>query len=90
MFACHFDEGITMNVGFSVQQRFAGSSVWRGCVAMAVTMTMLVSASAQEAKFALQQSLEDTNVGDRWSYNDWDSAKAAAAKSKKPILALFR
>ncbi|MCA9215846.1 MAG: hypothetical protein KDB27_22425 [Planctomycetales bacterium] len=39
---------------------------------------------------SLQQTLNDIDVGDRWSYNDWDSAKAAAAKSKKPILALFR
>lgn len=79
-----------MNVRFSLQQRIAMGSFLRGCLAMAVFMGMAVSASAQEAKFALQQSLEDTNVGDRWTYNDWDSAKAAASKSKKPILALFR
>ena len=42
--------------------------------------------SAQE----LRDSLQDIDVGDRWTYNDWESAKAAAAKSKKPILALFR
>ena len=44
------------------------------------------SVSAQE----LRDSLQDIEVGDRWTYNDWESAKAAAAKSKKPILALFR
>jgi len=38
----------------------------------------------------LKKTLQDFAVGERWSYNDWDSAKAAAAKSKKPILALFR
>jgi hypothetical protein len=37
-----------------------------------------------------KESLKDIDVGDRWSYNDWESAKAAASKSKKPILALFR
>ena len=47
-----------------------------------------LSAHAQPHK--LQSTLEDVDVGLRWSYNDWDSAKAAAAKSKKPILALFR
>lgn len=38
----------------------------------------------------LRETLHDIDVGERWSYNDWDSASAAAAKSKKPILALFR
>lgn len=38
----------------------------------------------------LKRTLEDLDVGDRWSYNDWESAKAAAQESKKPILALFR
>lgn len=38
----------------------------------------------------LQETLEDVHVGDRWAYNHWESAKAASAKSKKPILALFR
>ncbi len=44
------------------------------------------AATAQE----LRDTLNDIDVGERWSYNDWESAKAAAAKSKKPILALFR
>ena len=39
---------------------------------------------------SLQETLDDIDVGDRWEYNDWDAAKAAAAKSGKPILALFR
>ena len=39
---------------------------------------------------SLQKTLEDFDVGDRWEYNDWEAAKAAAAKSGKPILALFR
>ena len=38
----------------------------------------------------LKQTLKDLDVGERWAYNDWESAKSAAAKSKKPILALFR
>ena len=38
----------------------------------------------------LQDTLKDLEVGQRWTYNDWDSAQNAAAKSKKPILALFR
>lgn len=44
------------------------------------------ASTAQE----LRDKLKDIDVGERWSYNDWESAKAAAAKSKKPILALFR
>lgn len=52
-------------------------------VAWLAVTTMCVS---QE----LKETLQDTGVGDRWTYNDWDSAKAAAAKTKKPILALFR
>ena len=38
----------------------------------------------------LRNTLEDLDVGQRWTYNDWDAAQRAAAKSKKPILALFR
>ena len=50
----------------------------------------VIAASAHAQSHKLQTTLEDVDVGLRWSYNDWDSAKAAAAKSKKPILALFR
>lgn len=50
---------------------------------------LAVVASAEEPS-VLQHTLEDVDVGDRWYYNDWESAKAAAQVSKKPILALFR
>ena len=56
------------------------------CVAMGLWSAISSAALAQE----LRDTLKDIDVGERWSYNDWDSAKAAAAKSKKPILALFR
>lgn len=39
---------------------------------------------------SLQESLDDLEVGDRWEYNEWEAAQAAAAESGKPILALFR
>ena len=45
---------------------------------------------AQDVTSPLQQSLQDIGVGARWKYNDWESAKAAANRSQKPILALFR
>jgi hypothetical protein len=51
-----------------------------------VLLVFTTIAAGQE----LKESLKDIDVGDRWSYNDWESAKAAASKSKKPILALFR
>lgn len=54
------------------------------------TTVMCLSITSVSHSQELKKTLEDTEVGDRWSYNDWDSAKAAAAKSKKPILALFR
>ena len=57
------------------------------CVAAIVAWFVVVSVSSSQE---LKQTLQDLAVGDRWLYNDWDSAKAAAAKSKKPILALFR
>ena len=39
---------------------------------------------------ALRKSLEDLDVGSYWHYNDWEGAKAAAQRERKPILALFR
>ena len=52
---------------------------------------LLIACLARESHSqSLQEALEDLDVGDRWQYNDWDAAKAAAAKSRKPILALFR
>lgn len=38
----------------------------------------------------LQESLDDLEVASRWAYNDWESARAAASISHKPIMALFR
>jgi hypothetical protein len=39
---------------------------------------------------SLQDVLEDVEVGDHWDYNDWEAASAAAKRSGKPVLALFR
>ena len=61
-------------------------SAMRWLVAIGVWSSITSAAMAQE----LHKTLKDIEVGERWSYDDWDSAKAAAAKSKKPILALFR
>ena len=58
-------------------------------LSMACLLVGLLSVTAH-GQLQIKKDLEDNAVGDRWSYNDWDSAKAAAAKSKKPILALFR
>ena len=58
-------------------------------VVVCFVVTLLSSVAAVSAQ-SLQETLEDTLVGERWQYNDWEAAKAAAAKSKKPILALFR
>ena len=54
--------------------------------------TICVSSALNAAAVAqeLRDTLNDIDVGRRWSYNNWESAQAAAAKSKKPILALFR
>ena len=51
---------------------------------------LLGSINFASGQLPIQKELDDLNVSDRWSYNDWDAAQAAAAKSKKPILALFR
>lgn len=60
-------------------------------IALAISCTTSTVSQAQTPdKLSLKATLEDEKVGARWSYNDWDAAKAAAAKSKKPILALFR
>jgi len=56
------------------------------CIAFGLCVAGGSRIGAQE----LKDTLQDIDVGDRWTYNDWESAKAAAAKSKKPILALFR
>ena len=53
-------------------------------------LTLLMGNVSAQTTSSLRQALEDVDVGDRWSYNDWESAKSAASKSKKPILALFR
>ena len=53
---------------------------------MAVVTLLGVSALGQE----LRTALKDLDVGSRWQYNDWEAAQAAANRSKKPILALFR
>ena len=49
-------------------------------------MAVPASAFGQE----LRTTLKDLDVGTRWQYNDWEAARAAANRSKKPILALFR
>lgn len=56
--------------------------------AMAIGLWLAISYSASAEE--LRDTLKDLEVGQRWAYNDWDSAQSAAAKSKKPILALFR
>jgi hypothetical protein len=61
-------------------------SVAGGIAAIVLWSTIASTALAQD----LKDTLNDIDVGARWSYDDWDSVKAAAAKSKKPILALFR
>ena len=58
-------------------------------LSLALLLIGLLSLPAR-GQLQIKKDLEDHAVGDRWTYNDWDSAKAAAAKSKKPILALFR
>ena len=63
--------------------------IWqiRFCVALLIGVGLANSVKGQST---LQQSLNDLDVGPRWRYNDWESAKATAARLKKPILALFR
>lgn len=58
--------------------------------ASALLLCPIITASAADPSGQLKQTLEDIDVGNRWFYNDWEAAKAAAQKSKKPILALFR
>lgn len=66
--------------------------LWTG---IAASLLVVLSGSArestaQDSSSNLKSVLEDVDVGDRWSYNDWESARTAALLSKKPILALFR
>ena len=62
-----------------------------GYLLCALTTMTLVGLDARSC-FAqsLQESLDDLEVGDRWEYDEWESAQAAAVASGKPILALFR
>ena len=64
----------------------SGKSVMATVLTVGICCVATSRVSAQD----LRNSLQDLEVGERWTYNDWESAKAAAAKSKKPILALFR
>ena len=54
--------------------------------AMGVTPPFLGVGNAQ----SLQEELSDLEVGNHWRYNDWEGARAAAEKEKKPIFVLFR
>jgi hypothetical protein len=45
------------------------------------------SAAARES---LQKSLDDTEVAGQWVYDDWERARALAAREGKPVLAVFR
>ena len=48
-------------------------------------------AAAQElSKQELQKKLKDTDVHASWIYDDMPAAIAAASKSGKPLLAVFR
>ena len=55
-----------------------------------VSLTILVGLATSVWAQSLRETLEDREVGARWKYNDWESARAAAVQSQKPILALFR
>ena len=60
-------------------------------IAGAVLLTGLAAATAQDgSKDAIRKKLKDTNVHPSWIYDDMPAALAAAAKSGKPILAVFR
>jgi len=42
------------------------------------------------AKDSLRLELSDEEVGSRWIYDDWEAARAQAARQKKPLFVLFR
>lgn len=62
----------------------------RNFFAKATALVFWITVSSATFADELKETLKDLEVGQRWTYNDWESARSAAAKSKKPILALFR
>jgi hypothetical protein len=60
----------------------------------AVTLGLLAwaaaPAAAQDDKAKLREGLKDTAVSSDWIYDDLDAGFAAAKKSDKPLLVVFR
>jgi hypothetical protein len=52
--------------------------------------TALLAFGAQDSNRQLQQSLKDTDVHPSWIYNDVAAGFAAAKKTGKPLLVVFR
>lgn len=56
----------------------------------AILLGLAATAGQDGSKDALRKKLKDTDIHADWIYDDIPAAFAAAAKTGKPVLAVFR
>lgn len=66
-------------------------NVASNCAARALSAALVLGCLGSLAgQDSLRRELRDSGVADHWIYDDWQAARALAAKQGKPIFALFR